>query len=434
MIAESLFIRLLRTIAIPAVLAILSVGCDYRGNLVDPDASTAPLFTLQGNIGTGFPDDLFGPSKSVRIGLIPLTGVYNSDAMRDPQTYRAYLSEPELVSADTVTVEYPAVSFTGEFPMNFDAEFRSLPDEKLINRYRGPSGTPYRLGVFAIGLFEDVDNDGGIRMSISMSGSGGALYAPGSDRLVGLCGDYFIIYLEDETLLTELNPYISEHLGASAVWEGLGAGFNLVALTETVSADSLRFTGVRAVPRATGMHIDPIDLTDSATGAAAPPQSMLAEYCIFHFQRDYGTVDFTQRIVKLPSGNETIYLKTWGDRHSVAVITEDDLPSESGVLGISLSATGVFDQGYYDCSNPMMSRFGFSPGEHFILNGHSCAADETEGAAPDTLDLDGDTLSAGVAFSGTTRCGGSCAPLYLDTLVVTIRIPENAPFTVVPVE
>ena len=430
----ALFIRALMNIVIPAAIVISWIRCDYQGTLVDPDEPIQPLFTLHGSISSEFPDDLFTPSKSIRIGLMPRTGYYNSDAMSDPETYRKYLNEPEYGYSDTFAVEYPAISFTGEFPMNFNSEFKNLPDEQLINRFRGPSGAAYRLGIYAIGLFDDVDKDGAIRMSVSSGVSGGAIYAPGSDRLIGICRDYFIIYLEDVSLLTELNPYIAGHIGTHAVWQGLGAGFNLVALTSEVNIDSLSFTGVCAYPPATGLHIDPIDLTNPAIDSSISYPSMLASYCLFYFQRDYGTTDFAIRMAKIPAGSDTIYLKTWGNRRSVTVTIEDYLKPASEILGITLSAAGIFDQGYYDCSNPMMSRFGFTFGEHFIVNGHSCAVDAGDQSAPDTFDLDGDTLSTGMALTGVNRCGGLLAPVYVDTFVITISVPENASFTVVPVE
>ena len=447
------FIRFLPLTALLPVVAALCIHCNYRDTLVDPDDAVEPLFTVRGSISQDISDEYFTGSTSAKIGLIPVVdgfSLLHKVFIPCKPEYHRYT--PFDISSDFGTVsmkgdqflgKYPSVSFYGEFPRNFTSRFESLPVENMTSVFTAPSGKEYRLGIYAIALFDDVDKDGMVHFNAELvdtpqSGICNATsmlrHALDSDQWIGICPDYFIVYIEDAAFLDEMNTHIAGHFGADAQWEGLTAGYNLVTFTSPVTFDNVDFTGVRACPDSTGVNIISFDLDDFFDPETYIPVTLAANYWLFYFQRFYTDYDYSSIGVKGLSGNTTLYVKVAGNLHNGFISIIDDSTGtwdDDPMIKVNLKATGVFDQGYFTCFNPLKGYSHTIPSPHgrsLIVNGKSCADFSPLYQLRDTISLvDGDTLSIDFAKQGSTDCGSPNAPVAVDAVNIIIELPLGAP-------
>jgi len=455
----SRFVRFLQ-MAFPLMMAVaFCFHCDYTGTLVDPDEPADPLFTMRGSISEEIPDEYFTESRSIRIGLIPGgLSAFIPDVVYDgPESIERYMAE----SAENINKPYvqpairamlfPSVSFSGEFPKNFVSQFQSLPVEDRTARFPAPSGEVYRIGIFGIALFEDCDKDGDIQIKELVDTAGytpsfdnpshsDVEYAPGSDRLIGVCSDYFIVYIEDAAFLDELNSHISEHIGAYALWEGLSAGFNLVSFTSEVWQDSATLSGIRAYPESTEVRIAPLDIGQLYRPSSETPMTLSAYRRLFYFQRfalnhDWGTIGVTAT-----PGTDTIYLKIPHgipeDRYSFSVTENTWMTPDDPFFSIHLDAAGLFDFGYYSCWNPLAVREmqEMPHGRTFMVNETSLTDFSDVDDLCDTIALAGDTVRTAIVQEQHVECSSPTAPLYFERLIISVQIPSGSPLTVIPVE
>jgi hypothetical protein len=447
-----------------AAFAVSCLQCDYRGKLVDANEPVAPLFSLKGKVSPEISSDYFAPQKSVRIGLTPnMAWDFFPDVRYDPTGKSRYNNDRfnwdtgNSTPGDTYVTDYPSVTFSGEFPLNFVSRFGSLPAVKMTSRFRAPSGKIFRLGMYGIGLFDDVDKNGVIRV---FDPNGATTASPVGDQWIGVCRDYFIVYIEDASVLSELNSFITERIGGYAAWEGLKAGFNLVAFTSNeVKSGAKCYSGIRAFADSTELRITQYDPNKYVYRRGDPlpdysdfPLTLTANYWLFFFQRYCNEEDNGGMMVTLPSAIDTVYLKTWGEHRTIRIYENDSWPygpdtsyhgtvppdrapptgPDTGRLQILMFAKGLFDCGYYSCWNPYMvgEWMGKTPhGRSFVVNGHSCADSSELVALRDTIAMEGDTLSIGLATNQPqpSECRTAAAPLALDTFFINVKNRSGRP-------
>jgi hypothetical protein len=395
---------------------------------VNPKDGVSPYFTLKGQISEEISRASITTANSPRIVLIPLNDVYGSEAMRTPDAYQKYYGVHP--STDSFVQSYESIDFEGEFPLKFTTVFNELPQEAMLQTYNSPSGKKYQLGIYAIALFDDINKDSKVVLKANMISKGVFEYADGSDTMIGIVPDNFIVYLEQADFTSELNTYISEQIGENAQWVGLGGGYNLVRFTST-NVDT-GYKGIERLPAETEVSISPFTVLMDTIFKKFPPVYD-ALYRLFYFQHHYisgAGSGFVTLKMNTPS-DSIFFVSDFANEQLYVQKMEDQRNNVPEVFRMILGFTGIVDLGYahYSVFDSMKTNKSASFDNFFTIN-----ARERNTPYPayfDTLLIDSDTIHLGYQPDVIKKCGGDPIPIYVDHFLIRVMVSENAHWTIV---
>lgn len=411
--------------------AIVVIQCDYRGDLVDPKDSASPYFTLKGQLSEEISRASITSTNSPRIVLIPLNSVSGSEAMRSPGAYQKYYGTTPVT--DSFEQSYESIDFEGEFPLKFTTVFNELPQEAMLQTYRSPSGKQYQLGIFAIALFDDINGDSKVVLKANMISKGVFEYSDGSDTMIGIVPDNFIVYLEQSDFTSELNTYISEQIGDNAQWVGLGGGYNLVRFTST-NIDT-KYKGIERCSAETEVSISPFTVLMDTIFKNFPPVYD-AQYKLFYFQRQYLKTESAGLLkLKINSASDSIFFVSDFANEQLRVQQYvDKYVNVPEVFILTLSFSGIVDLGYahFSVFDSMKTSRSISLHNFFTFNARE--RNTTRPVFTDTLLIDSDTVHVGYQPDVIKKCGGDPLPIHVDYFDIRAMVSENAPWTIVTKE
>jgi hypothetical protein len=417
------------------VCALVVTQCDYRGDLVDPKDSISPYFTLKGQISEEISRASITSTNSPRIVLIPMNDVYGSEAMRSPGAYQKYYGiHPSI---DSFVQSYESIDFEGEFPLKFTTVFNELPQDAMLQTYRSPSGKQYQLGMYAIALFDDINKDSKVVLKADMISKGVFEYADGSDTMIGIVPDNFIVYLEQADFTSELNTYISEQIGENAQWVGLGGGYNLVHFTSTNYNDyKTKYTGIERLPAETEVSISPFKILPDTVHQEIPA-AYYASNKLFYFQRRYVEHVSTGPLLtlKINSSSDSIFFVSDFANEQLHVRKGVDRGNNvPEVFRMMIGFSGIVDLGYahYSVFDSMKTKSSIPYDNFFYINARG--RDTTLPISVDTLIIDSDIVHLGYQPDVIKKCGGNPIPIYVDYFSMQVMVSENAPWTIVTKE
>jgi hypothetical protein len=397
------------------LLAGLITQCDYRGDLVKPEDNPSSYFTLKGQIGEKISSTSFTSSNSPRMALIPINYVV-------------------LSPLDTFVQPYESIEFEGEFPFKFTSVFHELPQAAMLHTYTGPSGRNYQIGIYAIGLFDDINRDSSIVMKADRTNTEHGVefgYAEESDTMIGIVPDKFIVYLEQDDFTVELNAYIAEQIGDNAQWIGLGGGYNLVSsASDTVS----KFVGIHKLSSEAEVSIAPYNMIDPFISGEHPPV-VTVQYHLFYFQHQYMTGDATTMAkVKINTPSDKIVFVSDYAAENFTITKQMDsflFKDTPNVVNLLFQFVGLIDLGYahYSMYDSLKTNRAFTLGNFFtITNAHE--RDMTRPMWQDTLIVDSDTVHIGYQPDMIRKCGGNPDPVNVESFRLIVQASENAPWTI----
>jgi hypothetical protein len=428
-----------RTIS-AAICCVTMVGCGLINNeVIDPDDSLDPLLKISGQISNSFTQDF--SKLSPRIALYPANFEIYSEKVRTKEFQDRFFNP--LFNKDSIAITYPAITFNGKFPLEFTSELTSLPASQYILPYRSPSGREIKIAIFAIMLFDDVNKDGKVTLSMSTdSSTGGFGFSPNTDTLLGVCENQQILYVEDASIIPELNAYITEHLGSGAIWEQLHNGFNLI---ETVSPPSgnIVFKGVKRATD-TDITIKRMSMYETSEDYDTTYNPFITATSIFYFQRDYSTFDFTTLIAVPRDGAQSLHITSsypLTTSQMKLASTEQEPISHinsgktfSSYISFTIMTYGIFDNGYlnYSIYSQEQSIELLQSHSRCTVNGSLLNGKDSRITGSDTInninivELSSDTLKIDFDATGPTEQGGNLKPIMIREIGVTII--DRGPF------